>query len=428
MSWCNPANFEKIIGHKATNPSLKLLLSLDGWNFNECGSAGGSTCGLFREMVGDPVKRATFIASFVEYLRTWGFDGLDLDWEYPAVSGHNLPNATALKDNKDNFVTFLSEYKAAYEAEGLATGRARVLLTAAVGVGQGTVEKAYDVQGMSENLDFINLMAYDMHGSWEAETGHQQCPLREIVGGSVLNYSASVEWAVEDWIAKGAAPQKLVVGTGTFGRSFELASEAETGFRAPAVGGGAAGPFTRAEGFVAYYEILEQIENGGATVVYDEEREVPYAHWGKPTPNIIFLRLPQPLLTRCPRLGFSTSQNTRSLADAVPHASSPLPRAGNQWVGYDNERSIAAKAKFVEERARASAVEVDRVVNEEVRGLHERQQTLSAQQRGCLDAARREVDEYQRAHAEELNRVSAEKNRTGARRARPCHRHVMPRR
>merc|ERR1719189_3568180 len=46
-----------------------------------------------------------------------------------------------------------------------------LLLTAAVGVGRDTVEVAYDVPGMSQYLDLINLMTYDLHGAWEDRTG-----------------------------------------------------------------------------------------------------------------------------------------------------------------------------------------------------------------------------------------------------------------
>ena len=46
------------------------------------------------------------------------------------------------------------------------------MLTAAVAADARTIEKAYEVSKLGKILDFINLMAYDLHGLWESTTGH----------------------------------------------------------------------------------------------------------------------------------------------------------------------------------------------------------------------------------------------------------------
>ena len=46
------------------------------------------------------------------------------------------------------------------------------ILTAAIGVGPEVLEAAYDFSVMCQELDFINLMMYDLHGSWDGVTGH----------------------------------------------------------------------------------------------------------------------------------------------------------------------------------------------------------------------------------------------------------------
>ena len=46
------------------------------------------------------------------------------------------------------------------------------LLTSAFGVELKTVEPAYDFEMLCPQLDFLNLMMYDLHGSWDDMTGH----------------------------------------------------------------------------------------------------------------------------------------------------------------------------------------------------------------------------------------------------------------
>jgi chitinase len=64
------------------------------------------------------------------------------------------------------------------------------------------------------------------------------------------------DFAAKYWMEKGCPADKLVLGMGTYGRSFELVNPAENGLNAPAKGGGVAGKFTREKGFLSYYEVL----------------------------------------------------------------------------------------------------------------------------------------------------------------------------
>lgn len=83
------------IALKQRNPKLKILAVVGGWN-------EGST--KYSAMAADPAKRATFVSSTLAFIQQHGFDGLDLDWEYPAQRGGSAAD-------KQNFVTLLREIK-----------------------------------------------------------------------------------------------------------------------------------------------------------------------------------------------------------------------------------------------------------------------------------------------------------------------------
>ena len=70
--------YERFNDLKKINPNLKTLLAVGGWNL-------ASTP--FTKMVATAESRQNFADHSVTFLKSNGFDGLDLDWEYPANRG-----------------------------------------------------------------------------------------------------------------------------------------------------------------------------------------------------------------------------------------------------------------------------------------------------------------------------------------------------
>jgi len=310
------------VGMKRKNPSIKTLISVGGWNFNDCAASpeatvgqGSATCEIFSTIAKSEANIKIFSANVIAFCRKWGFDGFDLDWEYPVVAGHNnndKVNGEYQDETTDyqDYITMLRVMKEEFNKENPSSP---LLLTAAVGVGKHTTDTAYDIPAMNKYLDLINLMTYDMHGSWESRTGcnanlyatDEDAAYGGGVGAgeAVEGYPLSVSWAVEYWMEKGASADKLTMGVGTYGRGWKLQDPSQNGYNAPANGACEAGESTGEPGYRSYYEVLELLKSGKATRHYDTDRQCPY-----------------------------------------------VVTEDGEWIGYDDEESMRAKVAYMKSK------------------------------------------------------------------------------
>lgn len=252
-------NFENVVGLKRLNPSLKVTIAIGGWN-------QGSE--KYSEMAKDASTRKIFVHSVVEFLQEHGFDGLDLDWEYPAKRGG--------KDyDKKNFVLLIKDLKEAFEPHGF-------IVTAAIGAGEETIKKSYDIPEMYKYLDLIHVMCYDYHGKWDKTTGHN-APLyaKPDASGNDLTLTIDHTWKVLKEL--GATPDKTVLGVPFYGRTYNLVNPHDHRIGAR-IAGGFEGPYTRESGFMGYNEICEELngfKKSEWTVERDEDIKAPFMYGGK---------------------------------------------------------------------------------------------------------------------------------------------------
>ena len=87
--------------------------------------------GKFSVMVNNDAYLKNFATTTVKFLRKWGFDGLDIDWEYPGGRGNSPPG------DKQKYTLLVNTLKDTFEAEQ--TDKSKLILTAAVSAGASVV-------------------------------------------------------------------------------------------------------------------------------------------------------------------------------------------------------------------------------------------------------------------------------------------------
>ncbi|EDW62152.2 chitinase-3-like protein 1 [Drosophila virilis] len=269
-------NIKKFNALKLKNPTLQTLVAVGGWN-------EGSK--RFSIVANDPERRSRFIEQIVQFMQRHGFDGLDLDWEYPGQR-HKLAN-----NDRDNYVSLLKELKAGFDPFGYT-------LSAAVGSAQFSAEISYDIPAIVEYLDFINVMAYDLHGSWDATVGINAPLFGGANATKQRDKQLNVDAVVKYWIGAGAPPEKLLLGVPFYGRTFTLAASDQHMPGVAHIGRGIAGPFSREPGVMGYNELCRIFQQEQWTLEWEAVQQVPYAFKDR------------------------------------------------QWVGYENERSLMLKAEY----------------------------------------------------------------------------------
>ncbi|XP_058065750.1 probable chitinase 2 [Anopheles bellator] len=220
--------YEKLVGLRTANPHLKVLLAIGGWN-------EGSE--KYSNLAANPERRQAFVKNALNFVKQYGFDGLDLDWEYPTQRGGK-------PFDRENFVALVRELSQVFKKNNL-------LLTSAIGAGKDTINSAYDVKALSKYLDFLHIMCYDYNGSWNRQIG----PNAPLTSKDFLN----VEYTIEYLLDLGAPSSKLVLGLPFYGRTF-VSPKARALLGDVANEVGFPGPSTKENGFMGYNEVCEELK------------------------------------------------------------------------------------------------------------------------------------------------------------------------
>ena len=230
----------KLVDLKKRNPDLKVILSLGGWGGCETCSDVFSTKEAIRE----------FSRSVLDLSRSFKTDGLDLDWEYPAIEGY--PGHPYKPQDKDNFTYLVQDLRK--------TLGKKFELSFAVGGFQKALEETTDWDAVMKEVDRVNIMSYDLINGYSTVTGHHTAlyntPAQKESTHNAVEYLARI----------GVPRDKMVIGAAFYARVWENVPAQDNGLYQ-------SGKFKMG---VDYRDFPSKLE--GFNRYWDDTAKAPYAY------------------------------------------------------------------------------------------------------------------------------------------------------
>ncbi|MCH4822450.1 glycoside hydrolase family 18 protein [Gramella lutea] len=188
---------------RKSNPDLKILISLGGWG-------GCETCS---EVFSSEKGRSDFTNSVQEILKDYNADGIDLDWEYPAIAGYQ---GHAFKpEDRENFTLLVKSLRNS-------VGEDKVISLAAGGF-KDFLDKSVEWDKVMPLVDHVNIMTYDMVGGGSTKTGHHTSLY------STKGQRSSADRSIQYLDSLGVPLEKMVIGAAFYARVWENVTDSLNG-------------------------------------------------------------------------------------------------------------------------------------------------------------------------------------------------------
>jgi chitinase len=236
------ACIQKMVSFKQQYPSLKIILSLGGW--------GG--CKNCSEVFSSNKGRKEFAKSTKQLMEYFQTDGIDLDWEYPAISGY--PGHVYSTTDRKNFTALIKTLRKKL-------GKNYEISFAAGGFDK-FIDSSVEWKKVMKNADKVNVMSYDLVHGFSKISGHHT-PLY-----STPQQKESADNAINKLIEAGVPSNKIIIGAAFYARMFEVTDTINNGLYLPA-------------GFyhgIPYSKLYDSVSTAtGFTQYWDTVANAPYA-------------------------------------------------------------------------------------------------------------------------------------------------------
>lgn len=233
----------QLVEMKKTYPQLKVMVSIGGW--------GG--CAPCSELFASEIHRNNFAETTVALFNEYNIDGLDLDWEYPAIEGY--PGHVFDSSDRENFTQLVTTLRNKMGN--------KYLLSFAAGGFIKYLEESIDWDAVMPKVDFVNLMTYDLVGGYSTVTGHHT-PLRDYRPNQESTEKC-VNWLLQHHVKR----EKLIIGAAVYARVWEQVSAENKGLYQ-------AGRFKQGVSFKNFESYFS--DSSGYRYYWDRKAKAPYQY------------------------------------------------------------------------------------------------------------------------------------------------------
>ncbi len=235
----------------AQNPDIKFVFTVANGNIND-----------FESWFTSPDRAKRLANEMLSIIETYGFDGLDIDYEFPG-SGNNP---------KNNYVRFMKYMREGFDALSAENDKDYVLSMA---VPAGTwAFSLFKMNELAEYVSYFNIMSYDLHvgNATKGITHHHANPCAD---DNAIFAGASVEEDIALYLDNGIPADKIVAGIGMYARRWTGVPNVNNGLYQPGTL-----DETSNEAYLHYSVIKATYEKSGSGYVkyWDDVAKAPYLY------------------------------------------------------------------------------------------------------------------------------------------------------
>ncbi|KAL2059977.1 hypothetical protein VTL71DRAFT_9799 [Oculimacula yallundae] len=216
---------------------IQTWIAVGGFDFSD---PGKPTYGTWSKLASSAANRKAFIDSLEVFMTKYGFQGADIDWEYPVE-----PNRGGNPLDTQNLVLLMAEMRAKFGS------RFGISMTLAPDY---WYLRYFDAKAMESSVDFFGFMTYDLHGYWDTDVKtlgsivRGQADIRDIANNTIPLWFAELDLS------------KINFGLALYGRGYTLTSSSCNDILCPFSGPSKRGICTNSLGVMSLIEIEQLIK------------------------------------------------------------------------------------------------------------------------------------------------------------------------